>query len=139
MANEDKASHYHRLQRRASFASTTAGVAFLVFLVGSGAARALLNAIESAAGPSRLAVTTLFVAALIAAHELLVLPLTYYRGVTLERRYGHLLSQAVAAADETGAEEIVLAEPKGLFQSGAADVVTVTRPQLERRRLALVA
>jgi len=88
LANEDKASHYHRLQRRASFASTTAGVAFLVVLVGSGAARALLNAIESAAGPSRLAVTTLFVAALIAAHELLVLPITYYRGVTLERRYG---------------------------------------------------
>ena len=57
---------------------------------------------------------------------------------TLERRYGHLLSEAVAAADEVGAEEIVLAEPKGLFQSGA-DIVTVTRPQLERRRLALVA
>ena len=88
MANEDKATHYHRLQRRASFTSTTAGVAFLVFLVGTGAARALLDAIESAAGPSRLAVTALFVAALIAAHELLVLPITYYRGVTLERRYG---------------------------------------------------
>jgi hypothetical protein len=57
---------------------------------------------------------------------------------TLERRYGHLLSEAVAAADELGADQIVLAEPKGLFQSGA-DVVTVTRPQLERRRLALVA
>ena len=57
---------------------------------------------------------------------------------TLERRYGHLLSQAVAAADETGADEIVLAEPRGLFQRGA-DVVTVSRPQLERRPLALVA
>ena len=57
---------------------------------------------------------------------------------TLERRYGHLLSEAVAAADEAGADEIVLAEPRGLFQSGA-DVVTVSRPQLERRRLALVA
>ncbi len=58
---------------------------------------------------------------------------------TLERRYGHLLSEAVAAADETGADEIVLAEPKGLFQS-RADVVTVTRPRTtERRPLALVA
>ena len=57
---------------------------------------------------------------------------------TLERRYGHLLSQAVAAADETGADEIVLAEPRGLFSRGA-DVVTVSRPQLERRPLALVA
>lgn len=57
---------------------------------------------------------------------------------TLERRYGHLLSEAVAAADEIGADQIVLAEPRGLFQSGA-DVVTVNRPQLEPRRLALVA
>jgi len=57
---------------------------------------------------------------------------------SLERRYGHLLSEAVAAADETGADEIVLAEPRGLFQRGA-DVVTVTRPRIERRPLALVA
>src|SRR5262245_60368065 len=35
---------------------------------------------------------------------------------TLERRYGHLVSESVAAADELGADEIVLAEPKGLFQ-----------------------
>jgi Universal stress protein family len=57
---------------------------------------------------------------------------------TLERRYGHLLSESVAAADKLGADQIVLAEPRGLFQSGA-DVVTVKRPQLERRPLALVA
>jgi nucleotide-binding universal stress UspA family protein len=57
---------------------------------------------------------------------------------TLERRFGHLLSEAVAAADEIGADEIILAEPKGFFQSGA-DVVTVTRPRTERRPLALVA
>jgi nucleotide-binding universal stress UspA family protein len=57
---------------------------------------------------------------------------------TLERRFGPILSEAVAAADETGADEIVLAEPKGLLQS-RADVVTVTRPQAERRRLALAA
>jgi hypothetical protein len=57
---------------------------------------------------------------------------------TLERRYGHLLSEAVAAAAETGAHEIVLVEPKGLFRSGA-DVITVTRPQTERRPFALVA
>ena len=57
---------------------------------------------------------------------------------TLERRFGQLLSEAVAAADETGAEEIVVAKPKGLFHHGT-DVVTVTRPQREQRRLALVA
>jgi nucleotide-binding universal stress UspA family protein len=57
---------------------------------------------------------------------------------TLERRYGHLLSEAVAAADEHGADEIVVAEPRGLFRTGA-DVVTVSRPQNQRRPLALVA
>jgi nucleotide-binding universal stress UspA family protein len=57
---------------------------------------------------------------------------------SLERRFGHLLSESVAAAEETGAEQIVLAEPKGFFQT-RADVVTVTRPQTERRPLALVA
>ncbi|HEY7560831.1 MAG TPA: universal stress protein [Gaiellaceae bacterium] len=57
---------------------------------------------------------------------------------TLERRFGEPLSESVAAADEIGAGEIVLAEPKGLFQT-RANVVTVTRPQRERRQLALVA
>ena len=57
---------------------------------------------------------------------------------TLERRFGHLVSEAVAAADETGADEIVLAEPKGLFGSGA-EIVTVKLPRTERPVLALVA
>lgn len=57
---------------------------------------------------------------------------------TIERRYGQLLSEAVAAADQHGANEIVIAEPRGLFRTGA-DVVTVTRPQTERKQLRLVA
>ena len=57
---------------------------------------------------------------------------------TLERRFGHLLAESVAAADETGADEIILAEPKGLLKSGA-EVHTVHRPRTQRRRLALVA
>ena len=88
MANVDKATTYHRLQRRASLLSTVAGVALLVLLVTTGAAGALVGAIESAAGSSRLVVTAVFVAVLLALHELIALPLTYYRGVTLERRYG---------------------------------------------------
>ena len=31
----------------------------------------------------------------------------------VERRFGHVLSEAVAAADEVGADEVVLAEPRG--------------------------
>jgi nucleotide-binding universal stress UspA family protein len=57
---------------------------------------------------------------------------------TLERRFGHRLSESVAAADETGADEIILAEPKGLFKSGA-EVHMVKRPRRQRRPLALVA
>ena len=56
----------------------------------------------------------------------------------VERRFGHTLSEAVAAADEVGADEVVLAEPRGLFRS-RAEVVTIARPQPERPRLALVA
>ncbi len=55
----------------------------------------------------------------------------------VERRYGHLLSEAIAAADELGADEVVLAEPRSF--RGGADVVTVSRPESQRPRLALVA
>jgi len=88
VANEDKATHYHRLQRRASLAASSVGVLFLVLVVVTGAGSTLAGMLESAVGPSRLAVTAAFTTVLLALHELLLLPLTYYRGVTLERRYG---------------------------------------------------
>jgi STE24 endopeptidase len=88
VANEDKATLYHRLQRRASFAATLLGVGFLLLLTLTGGANALARAAEALVGASRVAVTAIFVAMLIAIHELLALPLAFYRGVTLERRFG---------------------------------------------------
>jgi STE24 endopeptidase len=95
VANEDKATLYHRLQRRASFAATLLGVGLLLLLSVSGGASALARAAEALVGPSRLVVTTVFVAILLAVHELLVLPIAFYRGVTLERRFG-LSSETLA-------------------------------------------
>jgi STE24 endopeptidase len=88
VANEDKATHYHRLHRRASFAATLLGLTFLVLVSITGLAPALGARLAAAVGPSRTLVAACFAAVLLLAHELLALPLAYYRGVTLERRYG---------------------------------------------------
>jgi STE24 endopeptidase len=88
VANEDKATHYHRLQRRAALAATLLSVTFLVVVSATGLAASLGAALEAALGRSRLLSAASFAGVLLLAHELLVLPLAYYRGVTLERRYG---------------------------------------------------
>jgi STE24 endopeptidase len=88
VANEDKATLYHRLQRRAALAATLLGVTFLLLVSVTGAASSLGVSLEAALGSSRVLVTAAFAGVLLVAHELLGLPLAYYRGVTLERRYG---------------------------------------------------
>jgi STE24 endopeptidase len=93
--NEDKATRYHRLQRRASLAATALGVAFLGLVVVTGAGAALARALGAAVGPSRLIVAAAWAVVLLLVYELLELPLAFYRGVTLERRYG--LSSETAA------------------------------------------
>jgi len=87
VANEDKATLYHRLQRRAALAATLLGVSFLVLVSVTGAASSLGASLEAALGSGTLAAAS-FAAVLLLTHELLALPLAYYRGVTLERRYG---------------------------------------------------
>ena len=88
MANEDKATRYHRLQRRVSLASTAMGVTLLAVLAVTGASATLARVLEDVLGPSRAVVTVAFVFLLLVVHEVLDLPLAFYRGVTLERRYG---------------------------------------------------
>jgi len=87
VANEDKATLYHRLQRRAALAATLFDVTFLVLVSVTGTAASLAASLEAALG-SRALAAALFAGVLLLAHELLALPLAYYRGVTLERRYG---------------------------------------------------
>ena len=88
MANEDKATHYHRLQRRAALAATLLGVIFLLLVSVTGAAASLAAWLDASLGSSRILVPAAFAGLLLLAHELLGLPLSYYRGITLERRYG---------------------------------------------------
>lgn len=80
MANEDKATRYHRLRRRASFASTALSALTLIILLVSGGSAALRDATAG--------VTVFYGAALLLLHEIIQLPLAFYQGVTLERRYG---------------------------------------------------
>ena len=87
MANEDKATLYHRRQRRAALAATLLGVLFLVLVTVTGAAASLSASLAAALG-SRMLAAAAFAGLLLLAHEVLSLPLAYYRGVTLERRYG---------------------------------------------------
>jgi STE24 endopeptidase len=87
MANEDKATRYHRLRRHASMAATILAGALLVILLWSGGAVGLRAVVERLT-PYRLLATGIYVTILVLALEVLSLPLAYYQGVTLERRYG---------------------------------------------------
>jgi STE24 endopeptidase len=86
--NEDKSSRYHRLRRRASVAGTTLGVLLLLALVTSGASAALRDRAASLAGGSFLLTLACYVVILALINEAISLPLAFYQGVTLERRYG---------------------------------------------------
>jgi STE24 endopeptidase len=87
VANEDKATRYHRLRRRAALSGTVLGALFLFLLLVSGASAALRDAAARAAGGSFAGTLILYVVAVALLHELLQLPLAFYQGVTLERRY----------------------------------------------------
>jgi STE24 endopeptidase len=88
MANEDKATRYHRLQRQAALAGTLAAALFLVLLLVSGAALWLRTLTGDLAGGAFLPSVALYVTALAIFSECIQLPFAYYQGVTLERRYG---------------------------------------------------
>lgn len=88
MANEDKATRYHRLRRRAAISSAALGALFLTILLVSGASAALRDAAAAAAFGSRVLTVFLYVSVILLGHEMLQAPLAYFEGVVLERRYG---------------------------------------------------
>jgi len=88
VANEDKATRYHRLRRRASLLGTTLGALLLVVLVLTGWSGTLRDAARSLAGDSFFFTVICYVILLALLSEVLQLPLAFYQGVTLERRYG---------------------------------------------------
>jgi STE24 endopeptidase len=87
MANEDKATRYHRLRRRAAVASTIVAALVLLLLTVTGLSAMMRNAAVALVGRSWGLTTIAYVIALVVVTEVAELPLSFYQGVTLERRY----------------------------------------------------
>lgn len=88
MANEDRATRYHRLRRRSSLSATASGALFLLILLVSGGSVALRDALVAVTGGSFILTVAAYVVAVVLIGELIQLPFAFYQGVTLERRYG---------------------------------------------------
>jgi STE24 endopeptidase len=88
VANEDKATRYHRLHRRASVLATALTAVVLGLLLVSGSSTALRHTVATWSGQSFVLTIIGYVVALGLLLEVVQLPLAFYRGVTLERRYG---------------------------------------------------
>ncbi|HZB25819.1 MAG TPA: M48 family metalloprotease [Vicinamibacterales bacterium] len=97
--NTDKTVRYHRLKRRAAIASTAGAAAVLLALVATGASAQLRAAVASLLGaradPSAPAVIAAFVTLLAVILYSASLPLAWYSGFMLERRYA-LLDESAA-------------------------------------------
>jgi len=125
--NEDKATRYHRLRRRASTLSLAVSTLGLVLLVALRLAASLRDALERlasllTASPAARAVLVvlLFTVALVLLLDLLTFPFSLFREWTLERRYEldrvpfaawlqtHIKSALVGLAITLGAVAIVL-------------------------------
>jgi STE24 endopeptidase len=88
VANEDKATRYHRLRRRASLLGTGLGALLLLVLLLTGWSATIRDTARSLAYDSFFLTVIIYVVLLALLSEALQLPLAFYQGVTLERRYG---------------------------------------------------
>jgi STE24 endopeptidase len=96
VANEDKASRYHRLRRGASIAGTAFSGLLLLALLMTGGSAALRDTAEFLARGSFTFTVVFYVVLLGVLSEAIQLPLAFYMGVTLERRYD-LSTQTIRA------------------------------------------
>ena len=86
--NEDKASRYHLLRRRASVSGAALAAAWLLVLLVTGWSTSLRNVAAVAAG-NAFAPTIIYYVVLVAVlAEAVQMPVAYYQGVILEQRYG---------------------------------------------------
>jgi STE24 endopeptidase len=120
VANEDKATRYHRLQRRASILGTVLTTATLALILFTGASAAIRDLVSGWFDSSFVLTVSGYVVVLGIVLELVGLPVAFYRGVTLERRYGlstqttakwwidHLKAGAIALIFAAAAALIVL-------------------------------
>ena len=122
--NEDKATRYHRLKRRAKIATLAWKLLLLAGLLATGLSATLRTASESAAsfGPHRFgaALTVIiYVVGLFLINELGSLPIAFYSGFILERRYG-LSTEPIRAWLKDQAKSLAIGL---LLGSGAASLV----------------
>jgi STE24 endopeptidase len=86
--NEDKSARYHRQGRRAGLLSLVWTIAILCALMVSGVSVALRQWIMTVAGDSASLTVALYVLVLSVFCDVATLPLSFYRGFIIERRYG---------------------------------------------------
>ena len=86
--NEDKATRYHRLGRRAGILSTIWTAVILLALLVTGASLALREWAASVAGANAALIVALYVLVLSLFVDAATLPFSLYRGFLLEQRYG---------------------------------------------------
>jgi len=87
MANEDKATRYNRLRRRASLLGTALTAVWLFVLLASGGSATIRDVAASLARQSLVLTVVFYVIAVGLISEAVQLPLAFYQGVLLERRY----------------------------------------------------
>lgn len=86
--NEDKATRYHRLGRRAGILATLWTGVILLALLFADASAGLREWAAAIAGLNPTAVVALYVLLLSLAFDAATLPFSFYRGFVLERKYG---------------------------------------------------
>ena len=120
MVNEDKATRYHRLRRRASMLGTLTRTICLLVLLVSGASALLRDSAIAAVGRGLIPLVAAYVVIVALILDVVTLPWAFYAGVTLERRYGlstestarwwlnHLKSTAITLAFSVVAALIIV-------------------------------
>jgi STE24 endopeptidase len=86
--NEDKATRYHRLGRRAGILSTVWTAVMLFALLATGASLTLREWAAATTGTNPTLIVALYVLVLSLVFDAATLPFSVYRGYLLERRYG---------------------------------------------------
>jgi STE24 endopeptidase len=87
LANEDKATRYQRLRRRASFAGTALTAVWLLAFFMTGWSASVRDVSADIAGGSFALTVVGYVVMVGLLSEAIQLPLAFYQGVVLERRY----------------------------------------------------
>jgi STE24 endopeptidase len=115
--NEDKATRYHRLGRRAGILSTIITGVILLAILFLGGSAALRDWAANAAGTHPTLTVAIYVLVLSLVFDAATLPFSVYRGFLLERRYG-LSTETLAHWLKDHAKAVAL----GLFFAEAGAV-----------------